>query len=181
MPVVILFAALMALLLFMLLMLPFSIVHRYRMGTSRRLARGWMATLNFFGVATSAILFLVIAAVTSLWVPRAFTYSVLGMMAGSLLGLAGLMLSRWEVTPRTLHYTPNRWLVLAITLVVSARLAYGFWRGWHAWGETQDDVTWLAAAGAAGSLGAGAVVLGYYLMYWAGLRRKLQRLEKLRS
>lgn len=33
-------------------------------------------------------------------------------------------------TPRTLHDTPTRWLVLAITLVVAARIVYGLWRGW---------------------------------------------------
>jgi hypothetical protein len=71
-----------------------------------------------------------------------------------------------------LHYTPNRWLVLAITLIVSSRLLYGFWRGWHAWRFTPQDSSWLAEAGAAGSLGAGAIVLGYYMTYWLGVRRR---------
>ena len=54
-------------------------------------------------------------------------------LGGCLLGLLGLALTRWEHTPRALHYTPNRWLILIITLVVSARLLYGIWRIWHGW------------------------------------------------
>jgi hypothetical protein len=65
--------------------------------------------------------------------------------------------------------------VLAITLVVTARLIYGFWRSWHAWQSTPGDTSWLAASGAAGSLAAGALVLGYYLAYWAGVWRRVSQ------
>lgn len=112
---------------------------------------------------------------TSFWVPNALRYSVMGLAGGGLLGIVGLWLSRWEHAPQSLHYTPNRWLVLAITLVVTSRMVYGLWRGWQAWGSTPDKSSWLAAAGAAGSLAAGAVVLGYYLVYWAGISRRLKR------
>jgi hypothetical protein len=91
------------------------------------------------------------------------------------LGLGGLALSRWESSPGSLHYTPNRWLVLAITLVVTARLLLGFWRSWRAWPSAYDIESWAAASGAAGSLAAGGVVLGYYLTYWLGVRRRLRR------
>jgi hypothetical protein len=91
------------------------------------------------------------------------------------LGLVGLAVSRWEFSPGSLHYTPNRWLVLGITLVVTARLAFGFWRSWHAWRAAPDGMSWAAASGAAGSLAAGAIVLGYYLTYWIGVRRRLRR------
>jgi hypothetical protein len=95
-------------------------------------------------------------------------------MAGCFLGMFGLWLTRWEVAGGALFYKPNRLLVFAVTLVVSARVAYGFWRGWQAWGATPDPASWLTAAGAAGSLGAGATVLGYYLIYWTGVRRRLR-------
>jgi hypothetical protein len=156
-------------------LMPLSIVLRYRAGTARRLARGWVATINVLGIAFSTAVFLGVAAATSAWVPNAFTYSVIGLAGGCVLGLLGLWLSRWEGTPQSLHYTPNRWLVLAITLVVTSRLIYGFWRGWHTWGSTPDDTSWLAASGAAGSLGAGAVVLGYYLTYLTGVLRRLKQ------
>lgn len=171
-----LIAALAVVLLFMLLvvaLMPLTLVLRYRAGTARRRARGWVATVNVLGIAVSAALFLLVAAVTSTWVPRALSYSLYGLAGGACLGLLGLWMSRWERTPESLHYTPSRWLVLAITLVVTSRILYGFWRAWHAWRTTPDDASWLVAAGAAGSLAAGAVVLGYYLTFWLGVRWRL--------
>jgi hypothetical protein len=74
-----------------------------------------------------------------------------------------------------LHYTPSRALVLAITLVVASRMVYGLWRAWHAWRSAGGDASWLATSGAAGSLAAGAVVLGYYLAYNAGVAWRFKR------
>ncbi len=167
-------AALVVVLLFLVL-LPLSLVQRYRVGTARRPARGWVATVNLVSVAISALLFLLVAGITGLWVPNALRYGAAGLLAGCLLGFLGVATSRWEATPGALHYTPNRWLVLAITLLVAARLAYGVWRGWYAWRVTPGEESWLAVAGVAGSLGAGAVVIGYYLTYWAGVRRRFRR------
>jgi hypothetical protein len=156
-------------------LLPLSLVQRYRVGTARRVARGWVATINLVMIALSVGLFLVAAAITTAWVPEALPYTLMGLAGGGVLGLLGLALSRWEATPRSLHYTPNRWLVLAITLVVTARLLYGFWRGWQTWRASPDDTSWLAASGVAGSMAAGAIVLGYYLVYWMGVRRRLRQ------
>jgi hypothetical protein len=153
---------------------PLTLVQRYRMGTARRRARGWSATLNVVGLTFSSALFLAGAAVTSIWVPDALMFTLVGFVGGCLLGLVGLALSRWEPAPGSLHYTPNRWLVLGITLVVTARLAFGLWRSWSAWHATPDIASWAAASGAAGSLAAGAIVLGYYLTYWLGVRRRLR-------
>jgi hypothetical protein len=108
--------------------------------------------------------------VTNAWVPHAFLYSAAGLAGGCLLGVLGLLVTRWENDGAVLFYRPSRILVLAITLVVTARLAYGLWRAWHAWQTRTDEQSWLAAVGVAGSMAAGAVVLGYYLMYWAGVR-----------
>lgn len=173
MPLVVLAVALVVVLTLIALM-PLSIVLRYRAGTARRRARGWVATTNLFGIGSSAAFLLVVAAVTSAWVPNAFTYTFIGLAGGCLLGLLGLSLSRWERTPQSLHYTPSHWLVLAITLVVTSRMIYGVWRSWQAWRSTPTDSSWLASSGAAGSLAAGAVVLGYYLTYWTGIWRRLK-------
>ena len=154
---------------------PLALVQRYRVGTARRRARGWSATVNAAGLAFSSALFLAGAGMTSLWVPNALTLTLMGFLSGCLLGWVGLTLSRWEPAPGSLHYTPNRWLVLGITLVVTARLVFGFWRSWHAWHATPNYGSWLAESGAAGSLAVGAVVLGYYLTYWLGVRRRLRR------
>ena len=157
-------------------LIPVSLVLRYRMGTSRRRARGWVATVNVFGILVSVALFLTGAALTSMWVPNAFTYSGAGLVTGSMLGITGLLLTRWELAPGSLYYTPNRWLVLPITLVVTARIAYGVWRGWETWRAGIEGTPWLAASSVAGSMAAAAVVLGYYMVYWWGVRRRVRRL-----
>jgi hypothetical protein len=156
-------------------LLPLSLIQRYRVGTARRPARGWMVTINLIGTAITTVLFVVASAVTSVWVPQAFKYTVTGLAVGCLLGVLGIALTRWEPTPRFLYYTPNRPLVLAVTLIVTARVLYGFWRSWHAWRAGLDYSSWAASAGVAGSMAAGAVVLGYYLTFWLGVRRGLKR------
>jgi hypothetical protein len=169
-PLLVVLAVALVVMLLAIALMPVALVQRYRTGTARRLARRWLATVNMVGFAVSAALFLAGAAVTSIWVAGAFGYALLGLGAGCVLGVFGLALSRWESTPQGLHYTPNRWLVLAITLVVTARVLYGFWRGWESWRLGLNEGSWVVASGVAGSLAAGAVVLGYYLMFWAGVR-----------
>ena len=156
-------------------LIPLSLVQRYRMGTSRQRARGWLASINLAGIALSVMAFLAGAALSSAWVPYAFTYSVGGLAIGCLLGMAGLALTRWERGPGSLHYTPNRWLVLVIMLLVTGRIVYGIWRAVHAWRTGVADVNWLGVSSLAGSMGAGALILGYYLVYWAGVRRRVRR------
>jgi hypothetical protein len=153
---------------------PFLLYLRYRTGTMRRRGRAWVANVNLASLGLSAALLVWVAALTTFWVPHAFSYSLAGLLAGSLLGLLGLALTRWEMTPRGLHYTPNRWLVLLVTLAVVTRLLYGLWRIWHAWRAAGADHSWLAAAGVPGSMAVGGVVIGYYLTYFAGVRLRLR-------
>ena len=161
MPLIPLVAVLLLAFLALIFAMPLSLVLRYRAGTVRRLGRRWVATLNLVMIVLSAVLFLYVAAITSFWVSDAFRYSLFGLTRGCLLGLLGLALTQGEETPRALHYTPNRWLILIITLVVTARLLYGVWRIWHAWRASGSDTSWLQAAGVAGSLALGAIMLGY--------------------
>lgn len=55
--------------------MPLLLILRYRAGTMRRRGRKWAATLNLIGLLVSATLFLWFAAMTTIWVPNAFTYS----------------------------------------------------------------------------------------------------------
>ena len=159
-------------------LLPVVLIGRYRAGRARRLARPWVATLNVIAASFSALFFLIATAVTSIWVPRALAAALIGLPAGCLLGLIGLLISRWEATPASLHYTPNRWLVLLITLVVAGRVAYGGLRAWNAWAAGGDHATFVAAFGISGSLAAAATVLGYYLAYGIGVRLRISRWQK---
>jgi hypothetical protein len=158
--------------------IPLSIIQRFRMGTARRTARTWVATLNLIAVALSIALFLAGALITSQWIPEALIYTLYGLAAGCILGLLGTALTRWEYPGGRVKYTPNRWLVLAITLLVTARVLYGFWRGWEAWRTSLESAAWVTASGVAGSMSAGAIVLGYYLIFWAAVRRRVRRLER---
>jgi hypothetical protein len=65
--------------------------------------------------------------------------------------------------------------VLGLTLIVSARILYGLWRSWESWRAGLSGGSWFVAAGLAGAMAAGAVVLGYYLVYWFGVRSRLRR------
>jgi hypothetical protein len=156
-------------------LIPFSIVWRFRSGTMRRQARGWVATLNLITVVVSTAILLTGAFVASRWVPETLPYTAWGLAAGCLLGLLGTALARWEYAGGRLQYVPNRWLVLMISLLVTARVGYGFWRGWEAWRASVESMAWVAASGMAASMSAGSVVLGYYLIFWAGVRSRVAR------
>lgn len=153
-------------------LIPFTIVQRYRAGTVRRRARGWLSMVNVIGLSFSIVVFLLSAALTNIWIPRALLYAAVGVILGLPIGVAGLVLTRWEHVSGAVFYTPNRWLVLAITIAVAARIGYGFWRTYEAWASIGGDVAWAAASGVAGSLGAGGLILGYYLIYWFGVARR---------
>ena len=156
-------------------LMPFILIQRYRVGSARRMARPWMAAFNFWVMLFSAICFLAGAAVTAFWVPRAFNGAVAGVLLGLALGVVGLVLTRWESTPATLHYTPNRWLVLIVTFIVSARVLYGLWRSWTVAEAGIYGTPMVLAFGIPESLAAGGMVIGYYVAYSVGVRRRIRR------
>jgi hypothetical protein len=126
----------------------------------------------------SAVFFLITAAFTTIWIANALTGAAIGMGTGLLLGWLGLAITRWEPTPRSLHYTPNRWLVLIVTLVVSARVIYGLARSFAAMQAGIGGTSLVSAFGVPESLAAGAVVIGYYLAYNAGLVWRIRRWQR---
>jgi hypothetical protein len=180
-PLLIALALIFAAFSFAAALVPFALVFRYYHGARRRRFRAWLATLNVFSLTLSVLFFLVTAAVTNRWVPDAFSYTTLGLASGASLALAGLALTRWDRAGGDLFYTPNRILVLTISIVVAARIAYGFWRGWHSWRASEGNEPLLASIGLPASMAAGAMVLGYYLVYWLGLRSAARSTPRLRS
>lgn len=147
----------------LIVLTPLTLVQRYRVGSARKQARPWLATFGLVMMAASTIFFLAGAAITSFWIQDAFAGALAGVGAGIALGMVGVLLTRWEAKPGSLHYTPNKWLVLAVTLIVSARLIYGLSRSQLATAE---------------SLAAGGVVVGYYLGFAAALRWRIRRWER---
>src|SRR5687768_17029899 len=154
-------------------LMPLILIQRYRVGTARRMARPWMAAFNVALMAFSALCFLAGAALTAVWVPNAFTGAAAGVALGAGLGLVGLVLTRWEPTAATLHYTPNRWLVLMVTFMVSARVLSGFWRSWTVGQAGVYGTAMIMAFGIPESLAAGGTVIGYYTAYAFGVRRRI--------
>lgn len=161
----------------LLALTPLLLIQRYRVGTTRRLARPGMATFTLVMMCVSAIFFLLGSAATTLWVEHAFRGALAGVAVGTLLGVVGLAFTKWESTPHTLHYTPNRWLVLFVTSIVSARLFYGLYRSWLVAQSGVGGTSVVAAFGIPESLGAGGIVIGYYLAYGVGVRRRVKKVR----
>lgn len=159
-------------------LMPLILIQRYRAGKARRQARPWVAKLNLAAMAFSAVFFLIGAAVTTIWVPDALTGAGLGMIVGLLLGGFGLAVTRWELDPRTMHYTPSSRLVLFVTLIVSARVVYGLFRSFAVAQAGLSGTALISAFGVPQSFAAGAVVIGYYLAYGAGLVWQIGRWQR---
>jgi hypothetical protein len=159
-------------------LMPLILIQRYRAGKARRLARSWVATFGLVSMLFSTVFFLTTAAFTTIWVPRAFAGAAAGIAIGLILGGIGIMLTRWEPAPAALHYTPNRWLVLIVTLIVSARVLYGLVRSLHAAQAGMSGEAMVSAFGVPQSLAAGATVIGYYLAYHAGLRWRIRQWQR---
>jgi hypothetical protein len=169
---------LLALPLILVALMPLILYQRFRMGSARRLARPWVATVNLALTTLSGVLFLAGAAMTTIWVPHAFSGAAAGILAGLALGVLGLLLTRWEPTPATLHFTPNRWLVLIVTLMVTVRVAYGLWRSWKAAEAGIYGTGMVLAFGIPQSLAVGGAVIGYYVAYAIGVRRRIGHWQK---
>lgn len=164
--------------LIVIALLPLLLIQRYRMGSARRLARPWVATLNLALTTLSAVLFLIVAAITAIWVPHAFRGAAAGVVVGLGLGTIGVLLTHWEPTPATLHFTPNRWLVLLVTFMVSVRIAYGFWRSLQAARAGIYGTQMVLAFGIPESLAVGGAVIGYYIAYAIGVRRRIGQWQR---
>jgi hypothetical protein len=150
------------------LLLPVSLWARYRAGRARRRAQGWVIRANAWLLGVSCALYLLSAWIASNWVGHALRDAALGGLAGIGVGIVGLWLTRFEHDDAGFHFTPNRWLVLALTMLVAARIAAGLWLAWRSSGA--PTTAWLQA----GSLfGVGGLLLGYYLAYTWGLRARL--------
>lgn len=127
-----------ALLVLWVVLLPFVLWARYRNGKARRRAVGWVIRVNAW------------------------------LLLGVLLGIASLWLTRFKPDTRGFHYTPNRCVVLTLTVLVAVRIVAGLVIGWHNLGAEHTAVAVLLDAGSL--LAIAGVFLGYALAYTWGLR-----------
>ena len=172
-----------ALLLFVLLafggVVLLSLALRYRAGTARRQGRRWVATMNVWMTMFSAVLFLFVAFLMSFWLGPTLRFALTGIAVGGLLGLLGLVLTRWESHAEGLFYTPSRWLALLLVLAIAARLIYGWWHAAHV-GSTATQHWLTSASGAQLSIAVAAGLIGYYLVYAIGVHIRITRHERSR-
>lgn len=152
------------------LLLPVALVQRYRHGRQRRRAQPLAVRINAWLLLVSLALFLLGAWIAGHWVAGAGLHAAGGTAAGVLLGVVGLALTRFESTPRGLYYTPPAWLVLALTLLVAARLVWGLVVAWQRWHMDMPVAGWN---GHASLFAAGGLLLGYALAQAWGLKRRL--------
>ncbi|MFS8064226.1 MAG: hypothetical protein ACMG5Z_06510, partial [Luteimonas sp.] len=91
MPIVLLLPLLVvAVFMLWVVLLPFALVQRYRNGRARRRAQSWMVRANAWLLAFSTLLFLLGAWISSRWLHAALRDATLGLMAGVVIGIAGL-------------------------------------------------------------------------------------------
>jgi len=82
-------------------------------------ARPWFTVLLF-------PLILLMVLLTGLAHPMTTTATAAGVAVGIVLGLYGTRLTKFEVTPAGLFYTPNAHLGIALSLLLVLRLGYRF-------------------------------------------------------
>jgi len=153
--------------------LPFLLWARYRNGSARRRAQGWVIRVNAWLLAVSVPMLALSAWLTSHWIPDALPETAAGLMLGVLLGIVSLWLTRFEHDATGFHYTPNRWLVLGLTALVAARIVAGLVVSWRQMGGARISPMALLDAGAL--LALAGLFLGYALTYTWGLRARLPR------
>ena len=154
-----------------LVLLPLLLWARYRNGTARRRAQGWAIRVNAWLLAISVPMLLLSAWFMTHWHEAALIETAVGLLLGVLLGIVSVWLTRFEPDASGFHYTPNRWLVLSLTLLLAARIVAGLVVGWQRMGTGAAAPTALLDAG--GLLAIAGVLLGYALAYTWGLRARL--------
>src|SRR4051794_41273867 len=87
--------------------------------------------MNVWMTSFSALLFLFIAFLMSFWFGPTLQFAFAGFAIGGLLGLLGLVLTRWEVQHEGLFYTPSRSVAVVFTFSITAPFVFGWWGATH--------------------------------------------------
>jgi small-conductance mechanosensitive channel len=159
-------------------LLPFSLWARYAHGRARRRAVGWIVRSNAWLLAVSVPVFLASAWMAGRWVDDALRDGTIGLALGIVIGIVSSWSTRFEPRPAGLYYTPNRWLILGLTILVALRLLAGWLGAWRSVsGEgLPASAAWMETGGVAGI---GGVLIGYALAYAWGLRARLKKEARL--
>lgn len=158
------------------LLLPVSLIQRYRFGRKRRRVLGWANSVNAWLLLVSLLAFFISAWLSTRWLPDAMWLAVAGVAAGCVLGIVNLAISRSDVEAGRFHITPNAVLVLGLTLLVAARIVLGLWQLYEHGFQLHPMQREAARFLRPDSLFAlGGLLLGHYFAWCWGLRIKLRR------
>ena len=160
------------------LLLPLSLIQRYRSGRKRRRVAGWAVSVNAWLVLVSVLAFFIGAWMATRWLPEALQLAAAGFGAGIALGVINLLVSRTEVEGGRLHVTPSAALMLVLTLLVAVRIALGIWQLFEhgfEWHPIQREERWFLRPDSLFALG--GLLLGHYFAWCWGLRARLRRLR----
>ncbi len=157
-------------------LLPLTLRQRYRAGSARRRAHGWVLRVNAWVLSLSLPTFVLTAWLAGRWSPEALPDAGIGLALGVVVGLAGVALLRIEHDDERLYYTPNRWLTLLLTLAVALRILLGvFWTWRRASGADAGAAGWELWLDAGGLWTVGGLLLGYAATLAVGLHRRVAR------
>lgn len=158
------------------LLLPISLIQRYRFGRKRRRVIAWANSLNAWLVLVSLAAFFFSAWMATRWLPEALLMAAAGFAAGIVLGLINLVISRRETEAGSFYITPNAVLVLGMTLLVAGRILLGFWQIYEHGFQlhpVQREEAWFLRPESLFALG--GLLLGHYFTWCWGLRVMLRR------
>ena len=104
---------------------------------------------------------------------------IAGFACGAALAYLGLRHTRFEVTPEGRFYTPHTYIGLAVTLLFLGRLVYRFlYLAGGANGTFASDPNAAAAFQRSPlTVGIFAVLIGYYVLFYAGVLRRTRAPE----
>lgn len=172
---------LVVLVLVVLLLLPLLLVagllapwQRYRLGKRPRRVRPWYVVLNLWLLLAGSLFMLGWTALAQYWMADAWLMAVAGWLAGLVLGTLHVATSRHHRQDGQYHVTPNAWIVLALAVLVLARLLVVGWQ------LAEHGLDWRSHAQAAWYLrpaslfAVAALLLGHGLAWYWGLRRRLK-------
>ncbi|PNS08992.1 hypothetical protein [Solilutibacter silvestris] len=175
MPLLLVPLLILGLVLLWALLLPLSLLQRYRHGKSRRRVIPWVAGANAWALLVSLASFLIGAALAQRWLDDAFASACIGLAVGFALGLLNLWTSRLEWQGHHLHVQPHALIALLLTVLVAGRLALGMWQAWK-YGFTLHpavmDGPWLLRPDSLFAFG--GLLLGHYFAWSWALRARLR-------
>jgi hypothetical protein len=144
-----------------------ALYRRFRSAFGRQLLQPTRLKVRI-GVLSVVSLLLIVRGMHS---PGFAVAGLVGFGAGVALALVGLRLTRFDVMPGGIFYTPNGYIGAALSAVLLGRLVYRFQVLYPsmqaAKAETGD--AFASFQGSPLTIALFAIVIGYYLTYCAGL------------